>query len=42
MGMVLVLTGGLLGPDFALYVAMAQIPMYLMPVIVRPIYGRYL
>ena len=42
MGMVLVLTGGLIGPDFALYVAMAQIPMYLMPVIVKPIYRRYL
>ncbi|MEM7222988.1 MAG: hypothetical protein AAF495_08435 [Pseudomonadota bacterium] len=42
MGLVLVLTGGLLGAEFALYVAMAQIPMYLMPAIVKPIYGRYL
>ena len=41
MAMVLVLTGASLGPDFALYVAMAQIPMYLLPVIVRPFTGRY-
>ena len=42
MGLVLVLTAGFVGPDFALYVAMAQIPMYLLPLLARPIYRRLL
>ena len=40
--LILVLTGGLAGPDLALYVAMAQIPIYLLPLVARPLYGRLL
>jgi BASS family bile acid:Na+ symporter len=42
MALMLVLTGGLLGPDLALYVAMAQIPVYLLPLVAKPLYGRLL
>ena len=40
--LVLVLTGGLVSPDLGLYVAMAQIPIYLLPLIAKPFYGRLL
>lgn len=40
--LVLVLTGGLVSPDLGLYVAMAQIPIYLLPLVAKPIYGRLL
>lgn len=40
--LVLVLTGGLLSPDLGLYVAMAQIPIYLLPLVAKPLYGRLL
>jgi BASS family bile acid:Na+ symporter len=33
----LVIVGGALGPDFALYVALGQFPIYLMPVVIQPI-----
>jgi BASS family bile acid:Na+ symporter len=39
MALMLVLTGGILGPDLALYVAMAQVPVYLLPLIAKPLYG---
>jgi BASS family bile acid:Na+ symporter len=42
MALMLVLAGGLLGPDLALYVAMAQIPVYLLPLVAKPLYGRLL
>lgn len=40
--LVLVLTGGLVSPDLGLYVAMAQIPIYLLPLVAKPFYGRLL
>lgn len=40
--LVLVLTGSLVSPDLGLYVAMAQIPIYLLPLVAKPIYGRLL
>jgi BASS family bile acid:Na+ symporter len=42
MALMLVLAGGLLGPDLALYVAMAQIPVYLLPLVAKPLYRRLL
>lgn len=41
-GLILVLTGDIFGADLALYVAMAQIPIYLLPLIARPVYRRLL
>ena len=40
--LMLVLLGGQLDGDLALYVAMAQIPIYLMPLLARPIYAKLL
>ena len=40
MALMLVLMAGAAGPDFALYVAMAQLPMYLLPSLGAPIYRR--
>ncbi len=42
MAMMLVLTAGIAGPDMALYVAMAQLPMYLLPMLSNPLYRRLL
>ena len=36
----LVILGGALGPEFALYVALGQFPIYLMPVAIKPIVRR--
>ncbi len=41
-GLTLVLTGDIFGADLALYVAMAQVPIYLLPLIARPLYRRLL
>ncbi len=38
MGLMLVLTAGVAGPDMALFVAMAQLPMYIMPALLHPVY----
>jgi BASS family bile acid:Na+ symporter len=38
--LILVLAGGIAHPDLALYVAMAQIPIYLLPLVAKPIYSR--
>ncbi len=40
--LILVLTGSFVGPDLGLYVAMAQIPIYLLPLLAKPLYGRLL
>ncbi len=40
--LILVLAGGIAHPDLALYVAMAQIPIYLLPLIAKPLYRRLL
>ncbi len=40
--LILVLTGDIFGSDLALYVAMAQIPIYLLPLVARPVYRRLL
>ncbi len=40
MALMLVLMAGTAGPDFGLYVAMAQLPIYLLPSIGAPIYRR--
>ncbi len=40
MALMLVLSGGLLGPDFLLYVALAQIPIFLLPLLAERIYPR--
>lgn len=40
--LILVLTGGFVGPELGLYVAMAQIPIYLLPLVAKPIYARLL
>jgi BASS family bile acid:Na+ symporter len=40
MALMLVLMTGAVGPDFGLYVAMAQIPIYLLPSLGAPIYRR--
>ena len=42
MALMLVLTEDIFGPDLALYVAMAQIPVYLLPLFAKPLYGRVL
>ncbi|MDH3472649.1 MAG: hypothetical protein OEM59_03065 [Rhodospirillales bacterium] len=38
--LILVLAGGIAHTDLALYVAMAQIPIYLLPLVAKPIYSR--
>jgi hypothetical protein len=38
----LVLTAGIAGPDMWLYVAMAQFPMYILPMLTNPLYRRLL
>jgi BASS family bile acid:Na+ symporter len=40
MALMLVLMAGTVGPDFGLYVAMAQLPIYLLPSLGAPIYRR--
>ncbi len=40
--LILVLTGEIFGSDLALYIAMAQIPIYLLPLVARPVYRRLL
>ncbi len=40
MGLMLVLTAGIAGPDMALFVAMAQLPMYMLPALMHPLYRR--
>ena len=40
MALMLVVSGGLFGPDFFLYVAVAQIPIYLLPLLAERIYPR--
>ncbi len=40
MALMLVLMAGIAGPDFGLYVAMAQLPIYLLPSLGAPIYRR--
>jgi BASS family bile acid:Na+ symporter len=40
MALMLVLMAGAVGPDFGLYVAMAQLPIYLLPILGAPIYRR--
>lgn len=40
MALMLVLIAGAAGPDFGLYVAMAQLPIYLLPAFGTPIYRR--
>jgi len=42
MAIMLVLTAGIAGPDMWLYVAMAQFPMYILPMLTNPIYRRLL
>lgn len=42
MGLMLVLTAGIAGPDMSLFVAMAQLPMYMLPTLMHPLYRRVL
>ncbi|MDH3230370.1 MAG: hypothetical protein OEN55_11310 [Alphaproteobacteria bacterium] len=42
MAIMLVLTAGIAGPDMWLYVAMAQLPMYILPMLTAPLYRRLL
>lgn len=42
MAIMLVLTAGMAGPDMWLYVAAAQFPIYVMPMLTNPIYRRLL
>jgi len=42
MAIMLVLTAGIAGPDMWLYVAMAQFPMYILPMLTNPLYRRLL
>jgi BASS family bile acid:Na+ symporter len=42
MAIMLVLTAGIAGPDMWLYVAMAQFPMYILPMLTNPLYRRFL
>ncbi|MHA1151351.1 MAG: hypothetical protein ACTSQ7_01575 [Alphaproteobacteria bacterium] len=41
MALMLVLMAGVVDPDFGLYVAMAQLPIYLLPSLGAPIYRRF-
>jgi BASS family bile acid:Na+ symporter len=40
LALVLVMTETMVGPDFAIYVGVAQIPMYVLPVLLTPLYQR--
>jgi len=42
MAIMLVLTAGIAGSDMWLYVAMAQFPMYILPMLTAPVYRRLL
>ena len=42
MAVMLVATAGVAGPDMFLYVAVAQIPMYVLPALMHPLYRRLL
>jgi len=42
MAIMLVLTAGIAGPDMWLYVAMAQFPMYILPMLTNPLYRHLL
>ena len=42
MALVLALSGGILGKDFQIYVGVAQIPMYVLPLVLTPLYRRLL
>lgn len=42
MAIMLVLTAGIAGPDMWLYVAVAQFPIFVMPMLTNPIYHRVL
>ena len=42
MAIMLVLTTGIAGPDMWLYVAVAQLPMYILPMLTNPVYRRLL
>ena len=42
MAIMLVLTAGMAGPDMWLYVAIAQFPIFIMPMLTNPIYRRLL
>ena len=42
MAIMLVLTAGIAGPDMWLYVAMAQLPMYVLPMLTAALYRRLL
>ncbi|HET8725868.1 MAG TPA: hypothetical protein VFO41_00025 [Alphaproteobacteria bacterium] len=40
MGLILALTGGIAGEDFLLYLAVAQVPIYVLPLVAKPVYRR--
>ena len=40
MGLILAITTGVVGPDFAIYVGVAQLPMYCVPMMMAPIARR--
>lgn len=40
LALVLAMTGTMVGPDFAIYVGVAQIPMYVLPMLLAPLYHR--
>ena len=42
MGLLLVVLPAGLHPDIALYFAMAQFPIYILPALLKPLYGRLL
>ena len=42
MAIMLVLTAGMAGPDMWLYVAIAQFPIFVMPMLTNPLYRRVL
>lgn len=42
MAIMLVLTAGIAGPDMSLYVAIAQFPIFVMPMLSNPLYRRVL
>jgi hypothetical protein len=34
------MTGAMVGADFSIYVGVAQIPMYVLPLLLTPVYRR--
>lgn len=40
IGLILGLTGGIAGDDLLLYLAVAQVPIYVLPVLAKPVYRR--